>query len=84
MPSPENFEVIFANTYEPTGPMGAKGIGEAAFNPAPAAVADAIYDATGVRFTRLPISPEDILNALESGRQQVGCSTMQPKEKGNV
>ena len=70
MPSPENFKVIFANTYEPTGPMGAKGIGEAAFNPAPAAVADAVYDAIGVRFTRLPISPEDILDALE--------------EKGNV
>jgi xanthine dehydrogenase molybdenum-binding subunit len=65
MPGPENFKVIFADTYEPTGPMGAKGIGEAAFNPAPAAVADAVYDALGIRFNKLPISPEDILQALE-------------------
>lgn len=64
MPDPENFEVIFAETYEPTGPMGAKGIGEAAFNPAPAAVASAIENAIGVRFTKLPILPEDILEAI--------------------
>lgn len=64
MPDPEKFEVIFAGTYEPTGPMGAKGIGEAAFNPAPAAVASAIHDALGIRFTKLPILPEDIVRAL--------------------
>lgn len=64
MPDPENFEVIFANTYEPTGPLGAKGIGEAAFNPAPAAVTSAISDAIGIRFTKLPILPEDILDAI--------------------
>ena len=64
MPDPEDFQVIFADTYEPTGPMGAKGIGEAAFNPAPAAVASAVQDAIGIRFTKLPILPEDILNAI--------------------
>lgn len=64
MPAPEDFEVIFAETYEPTGPLGAKGIGEAAFNPAPAAVASAIENAIGIRFTKLPILPEDILEAI--------------------
>lgn len=64
MPEPEDFRVFFANTYEPTGPMGAKGIGEAALNPVPAAVASAVHDATGIWFTKLPILPEDIVNAF--------------------
>ena len=64
IPAPEDFQICFAGTYEPTGPMGAKGIGEAALNPVPAAVAAAIHSATGIWFTRLPILPEYILNAL--------------------
>jgi len=68
LPDPEAFEIFFAHTYEPTGPMGAKGIGEAALNPVPAAVAAAIHNATGIWFTKLPITPEDILRAL-GGRQ---------------
>jgi xanthine dehydrogenase molybdenum-binding subunit len=64
LPEPERFETFFASTYEPTGPMGAKGIGEAALNPVPAAVAAAIQNATGVWFTRLPILPEDIVRAM--------------------
>jgi xanthine dehydrogenase molybdenum-binding subunit len=65
MPEPEDFQVFFAGTYEPTGPMGAKGIGEAALNPVPAAVASAIYNATGIWFTKLPILPEDIVRAFK-------------------
>ncbi len=65
LPDPENFKVIFANTYEPTGPLGAKGIGEAALNPVPAAVAAAVQNATGVWFTKLPILPEDILKKVK-------------------
>jgi xanthine dehydrogenase molybdenum-binding subunit len=68
LPDPEAFEIFFAHTYEPTGPMGAKGIGEAALNPVPAAVAAAIHNATGIWFTKLPITPEDILRAV-GGRQ---------------
>ncbi|MFP4617547.1 MAG: xanthine dehydrogenase family protein molybdopterin-binding subunit [Spirochaetaceae bacterium] len=66
MPDPENFKIVFADTYEPTGPMGAKGIGEAAFNPAPAAVTSAIRNALGINFTKLPILPEDILEAMDA------------------
>lgn len=51
---------------EPNGPFGAKGIGEPALNPVPAAVANAIYDAIGIRFTDLPISPERVLFALRA------------------
>jgi xanthine dehydrogenase molybdenum-binding subunit len=61
----------FADTYEPTGPFGAKGIGEAAMNPVAAAYANAIHNATGVRFYELPITPEKILRALkETGEGQ--------------
>lgn len=56
--------VHFADTYEPSGPFGAKGIGEAATNPVAAAYANAIFNATGMRFYELPITPERILAAL--------------------
>ena len=54
----------FASTYEPSGPFGAKGIGEAATNPVAAAYASAIYNALGIRFYELPITPEKILRAI--------------------
>ncbi len=59
-----DFITHFADTWEPTGPHGAKGIGEAATNPVAAAYANAIYNAIGVRFYELPITPEKILRAL--------------------
>jgi len=63
-PLVENLETYFAHTYEPTGPFGAKGIGEAAMNPVAAAYGNAIANAIGHRFTDLPITPEKILAAL--------------------
>ena len=54
----------FADTYEPSGPWVAKDIGEAAANPVAAAYANALYNALGVRFYELPITPEKILAAL--------------------
>ena len=59
----------FADTYEPSGPLGAKGIGEAAMNPVAAAYANAIYNAIGIRFYELPITPEKILAAVEARRR---------------
>jgi xanthine dehydrogenase molybdenum-binding subunit len=56
--------VFFADTYEPTGPFGAKGIGEGALNPVAGTVANAIQNALGVRFFELPITPIKILKAL--------------------
>ena len=61
---PDRFTVFFADTYEPTGPLGAKGIGEGALNPVAGAVANAIYNAIGIRFYELPITPIKILKAL--------------------
>jgi xanthine dehydrogenase molybdenum-binding subunit len=66
-PRVENLQTYFAETYEPTGPFGAKGIGEAAMNPVAAAYGNAIANAIGHRFTKLPILPEDIVAALADG-----------------
>ena len=57
-------QTIIADTYEPTGPFGAKGVGEGVTNPVAPAVANAIYNAIGVRITDLPITAEKILKAL--------------------
>jgi 4-hydroxybenzoyl-CoA reductase subunit alpha len=60
-------------SYEPRGPFGAKEVGEGATLPVLGAIANAIYDATGVRVTELPITPEKILAGLRkrrSGRRE--------------
>jgi xanthine dehydrogenase molybdenum-binding subunit len=68
----------FADTYEPSGPFGAKGIGEAATNPCAAAYANALYNALGIRFRELPVTPERILAALEAERQRVARPAAAP------
>ena len=52
--------VEFDSSYEPTGPFGAKSIGEIVINTPAPAIAQAIYNATGLRFTELPITTEKI------------------------
>lgn len=61
-----NLTVEFTNTYEPTGPYGAKSIGEVVLNPVPPAVQDALYNALGIWLTDLPMTPEKILKALKN------------------
>ena len=65
-PMLEKLHTDFAHTYEPTGPFGAKGLGEAALNPAAAAYANAIYNALGIRFNEIPITAEKICAALSA------------------
>jgi CO/xanthine dehydrogenase Mo-binding subunit len=55
---------IFVEESDPTGAFGAKGIGEGCLIPVAPAIANAIYDAIGVRIKELPITPERILKAL--------------------
>jgi xanthine dehydrogenase molybdenum-binding subunit len=71
IPDLDNFKVFFANTYEPTGPLGAKGLGEGALNPVAGAIANAISAALGIRFYELPITPEKILKALEEKKKEL-------------
>ncbi len=58
-------EHAFADSYEPTGPFGAKGLGELNMDPTAAVINNAIFDAVGVRVKTLPITPEKILRALK-------------------
>jgi xanthine dehydrogenase molybdenum-binding subunit len=57
-------ESIIVETDDPEGPFGAKGVGEMGANAIAAAVANAVYDAIGVRITSLPITAERVLGAL--------------------
>jgi 4-hydroxybenzoyl-CoA reductase subunit alpha len=52
-------------SYEARGPFGAKEIGEGSLLPVLGAIANAVYDACGVRVTELPITPDKILNGLK-------------------
>jgi CO/xanthine dehydrogenase Mo-binding subunit len=63
-----NIETIIVEVPAPAGPFGARGVGEPPIVPAPAALANAVHDATGVRLTELPLSPERIALALAATR----------------
>lgn len=57
-------QVEFEQSYEPTGPFGAKSIGEIVINTPSPALAHAIFNATGVWHRELPITPEKILRGM--------------------
>jgi len=59
---------IAVPSYEPRGPYGAKEVGEGSMVPVLGSIANAIYDAIGVRITELPITPERVLKALREKR----------------
>ena len=63
--APETFIAMVVEHPEETGPYGARGIGEPAMVPGAPAIANAIYNATGCRFTEMPITPERMLKALQ-------------------
>ncbi|OPX97012.1 MAG: 4-hydroxybenzoyl-CoA reductase subunit alpha [Syntrophorhabdus sp. PtaU1.Bin002] len=58
-------EAVIVETIDKDGPFGAKGIGEPGLVPTAPAIANAIYDAVGVRITDLPITAEKVLKALK-------------------
>ncbi|HEY2226644.1 MAG TPA: molybdopterin-dependent oxidoreductase [Xanthobacteraceae bacterium] len=57
-------EVFFADTHDAIGPLGAKAQGECAINPVAPAIANALANATGVRFAHLPFTPDRIFDKL--------------------
>jgi len=57
-------EIYFADTYDKVGPLGAKAQGECAINCVAPAIANAVADATGVRFPDLPLTPDRIFDSL--------------------
>ena len=66
MDMPPIHTIILETAPDPGGPWGAKGIGEDPIVAIGPAIANAIYDAIGVRFRHYPITPEDVLNALRA------------------
>lgn len=63
-------ESVLIETDDPEGPFGAKGIGEPPLVATAPAIANAIYDAIGVRIRELPITPERILMALKDNQEK--------------
>ena len=58
--------VEFAESYDPAGPYGAKSVGEIGIDTPLAAIANAIYNAVGVRIRSVPLTPEKILNGIKN------------------
>ena len=65
-------QAVIVETDEKDGPFGAKGIGEPGLVPTAPAIANAIYDAVGVRIKDLPITPEKVLAALKAKEKEGG------------
>ncbi|GGC72775.1 molybdopterin-dependent oxidoreductase [Chelatococcus reniformis] len=61
-------QILFADTYDSIGPLGAKAQGESAINPIAPAISNALLDATGVRFATLPFTPDRIFDRLQGCR----------------
>ena len=59
-------DTVIVEVPNPRHPFGLRGVGEAPIIPPLAAIANAVYNAIGVRMTKLPLSPGAILEALEA------------------
>ncbi|MBI2508794.1 MAG: molybdopterin-dependent oxidoreductase [Betaproteobacteria bacterium] len=63
-------EVDIVESFDPTGPFGAKGVGEPTSVPTAAAILNAIHDAVGVRITTLPATADKVLAAIQAKRRR--------------
>jgi 4-hydroxybenzoyl-CoA reductase alpha subunit len=75
--SPTTHEMCAVETYliedpDPNGPFGAKECGQGPLLPIPPAVANAVYDAVGVRVDEVPLSPPRVLKAIRGGEKRYG------------
>ncbi len=57
-------EVLFADTCDSIGPFGAKSMSESPYNPINAAIGNALFNATGIRFCTTPFKPDRIFSAI--------------------
>ncbi len=69
-------DTIIVEVANPGHPFGARGVGEVPIVPPPAAIANAVYRATGMRMNKLPITPGRILEAIGA----IGARTKDPKQ----
>jgi CO/xanthine dehydrogenase Mo-binding subunit len=65
MDIPHTYKTVIIEAPYPTGPYGAKGVGEHGMDSTPAAILNAIYDATGAMMTEWPVTPEKLWRALK-------------------
>ena len=82
---PEVFTELVENP-DPSGPFGAKEVGQGPLLPVMPAVANAVYDAVGVRIDEVPITPEKILKALDAqgrrARRRATARRASPTSRG--
>jgi CO/xanthine dehydrogenase Mo-binding subunit len=67
---PEQLDSIIVEVPDPNGPFGARGMGEMPYLPVAAAMAAAVYDATGVRFNDFPLTPERVWRGLKEAQRK--------------
>jgi xanthine dehydrogenase molybdenum-binding subunit len=77
-------EAPVLETHDPESPFGAKGIGEPGCVPTAPAIANAIYDAVGVRITDLPITPERVLAAIREKKGLDLCGRKRGADPGEA
>ncbi|WP_432488187.1 molybdopterin-dependent oxidoreductase [Kineococcus sp. SYSU DK018] len=63
-------QVLFADTFDEVGPLGAKSMSEAPYNPVAPALANAVFDATGVRVRELPMRPDALWRSLRQAQDR--------------
>jgi xanthine dehydrogenase molybdenum-binding subunit len=64
-----SIETVIVEVPNPAHPFGVRGVGETPIVPPPAAIANAIYAATGIRMTELPMSPPRLWAAMAAGQK---------------
>jgi carbon-monoxide dehydrogenase large subunit len=69
-PTCDNYKSAIIETAHREGPWGAKGVGEGTMVSSAPAIANAIYDAIGIRFHEIPITPEKVLRALKKKNKE--------------
>ena len=67
---PEGFVSILQEQGHGPGPFGAKSLGEGCMLPVASAIANAIEDAIGVRIRKLPLTPENVVAAIDNANHQ--------------
>ena len=65
-----SLRVELVDSWEPTGPHGAKSVGEIGIDTPPAVIANAVFNAVGARVRDLPLTPEKVLAALKVAREE--------------
>jgi CO/xanthine dehydrogenase Mo-binding subunit len=69
VPTGDDIKSMMVETIHPEGPFGSKGVGESSMCPTAPAIANAIYNAIGVRLTHLPMTPERIVKAIKESKK---------------